>query len=89
MNKSWTGAAYNCDPENDTDKQPFVRLEYEDKHNEWDPYATPTAAHIRADRAKKAGKGERPKTLERRHSANAITVTTDFDVRHISSSGRE
>lgn len=79
LNKSWTGAAYS-DPENLTDKQPFVRL---DAQNDWDPYTTPAATHITAD------KGARPATLSARNSANTITVTTDFDVRHISSRGRE
>ena len=79
LNKSWTGAAYS-DPENSTDKQPFVRLEYSDAHNDWDPYTTPTATHIMADRAAKPGKGSRPATLDGRHSTNSITVTTDFDV---------
>ena len=79
LNKSWTGATYS-DPENSNDKQPFVRL---DAQNEWDPYTTPAAAHITADKA------ARPATLSARNSANTITVTTDFDVRHISSRGRD
>ena len=88
LNKSWIGAAYS-DPENSTDQQPFVRLEYSDAHNEWDPYTTPTTTHIRADGAARPGKGSRPAMLDGCHSANSFTVKTDLDVRHISSSGRE
>ena len=88
LNKSWTGAAYS-DTGNSNDKQPFVRLECSDPHNEWDPYTTPTAAHVTADRPARPGKGSRPATLDGRNSANSITVTTDLDVRHISSRGRE
>ena len=79
LNKSWTGAAYK-NPGNSNDKEPFVRL---DAQNDWDPYTTPAAVHITAD------KSARPATLSARNSANTITVTTDFDVRHISSRGRE
>ena len=78
LNKSWPGAAYS-DPENSNDKQPFVRLEWPDAQNEWDPYTTPAAAHITADKA------TRPATLSGRNSANTITVTTDLHVRHSSS----
>lgn len=79
LSKSWTGAAYS-DPEDSTDKKPFVRL---DAQNEWDPYTTLAAAHITADKA------ARPATLSARTSTNTITVTTDLEVRHISSRGGE
>ena len=82
LNKSWKGAAYS-DADNSNDNQPFVRLEWPDAQNEWDPYTTPAAAHITADKA------ARPATLSGRNSANTITVTTDLDVRHVPSRGGE